>query len=49
MRSIMEGIMMDTMYEIPSDDTITNCMITKEVVEGTGKPVTTSNEMRARA
>ena len=49
LRSIMEGIMMDTMYEIPSDDTITNCMITKEVVEGTGKPVTTSNEMRARA
>lgn len=34
LRSIMEGIMMDTMYEIPSDDSITNCMITKEVVEG---------------
>lgn len=49
LRSIMEGIMMDTMYEIPSDDSITNCMITKEVVEGTGKPVTTSNETRFRA
>ena len=49
LRSIMEGIMMDTMYEIPSDDSITNCMITKEVVEGTGKPVTTSNEKRFRA
>ena len=49
LRSIMEGIMMDTMYEIPSDDHITNCMITKEVVEGTGTPVTASNEIKARA
>ena len=49
LRSIMEGIMRDTMYEIPSDDSITNCMITKEVVEGTGTPVTASNEIKARA
>ena len=49
LRAIMEKIMMDTMYEIPSDDSITNCMITKEVVNGTGKPVTTNNEMRFRA
>ena len=49
LRSIMEGIMMGTMYEIPSDDSITNCMITKEVVEGTGTPVTASNEIKARA
>ena len=49
LRAIMEGIMMDTMYEIPSDESITNCIITKEVVNGTGKPVTTSNEMRFRA
>ena len=49
LRSIMEGIMMDTMYEIPSDDSITNCMITKEVVEGTGTPATASNEIKARA
>ena len=49
LRSIMEGIMMDTMYEIPADDSITNCMITKEVVEGTGTPVTASNEIKARA
>ena len=48
-QAIMEGIMMDTMYEIPSDDSITNCMITKEVVEGTGTPVTASNEIKARA
>lgn len=37
LRSIMEKIMMDTMYEIPSDDTIEACVITKEAVDG-GQP-----------
>ena len=27
------------MYEIPSDDTIAKCIITKEAVEGTSKPL----------
>ena len=35
----MESIMMDIMYEIPSDDTIETCVITKEAVEG-GAPTT---------
>ena len=39
LRSIMENVMMDVMYEIPSDDTIRECKITKEAVEGTDKPV----------
>ena len=38
LRSIMEGIMMDTMYEIPSDSTIGICTITKDVVEGKSAP-----------
>ena len=41
LRSIMEDVMMDVMYQIPSDDTIKSCTITKESVEGTGKPVIT--------
>lgn len=39
LRSIMEDVMMDVMYEIPSDETIGRCVITKESVEGSGKPV----------
>ena len=39
LRAIMENMMMETMYEIPSDETIRNCKITKEVVEGNGQPV----------
>ena len=39
LRAIMETMMMDTMYTIPSDETIVHCKITKEVVEGTGQPI----------
>lgn len=39
LRAIMEEIMMDTMYEIPSDSRITKCIISKETAEGTGKPI----------
>ena len=44
LRSIMEKIMMDVMYEIPSDDTIESCVITKEAVEGTSKPFVVHRE-----
>ena len=35
----MEGVMMDTMYRIPSDDTIEQCVITKDAVDGKSEPV----------
>ena len=38
-RSIMENVMMDVMYEIPSDDTISECIITKDAVEGKEQPL----------
>lgn len=44
LRSIMEHIMMDVMYEIPSDDTIETCVITKEAVEGTSQPLIVHRE-----
>ena len=39
LRAIMENIMMDTMFIVPSDETIKECRITKDVVKGTGKPM----------
>ncbi len=39
LRSIMESVMMDIMYEIPSDETITECVITKEAVDGVSVPL----------
>ena len=38
LRSIMESIMMNIMYEIPSDSSIGICTITKDVVEGKSEP-----------
>ncbi len=38
LRSIMEQVMMDIMYEIPSDDNIAECILTKEAVEGKAEP-----------
>ena len=39
LRAIMEQMMMETMFEIPSDETIKHCKITKEVVDGNGQPI----------
>ncbi|MDD4525549.1 MAG: ATP-dependent Clp protease ATP-binding subunit ClpX, partial [Lachnospiraceae bacterium] len=39
LRSIMESVMMDTMYKIPSDDSIEECIITKQSVEGQTQPL----------
>ncbi|MCR5590329.1 MAG: ATP-dependent Clp protease ATP-binding subunit ClpX [Lachnospiraceae bacterium] len=39
LRSILEGLMNDLMFEIPSDDSITKCVITKGAVTGEGAPL----------
>ena len=39
LRSILEAVMNEVMYEVPSDETIARCTITKDAVMGTGKPV----------
>lgn len=38
LRSIMEGIMMDAMYEIPSDASIEQCIVTKAAADGEEEP-----------
>lgn len=49
LRSIMEKVMMDVMYEIPSDDNIAECVLTKESVDGTEKPRVTYRNRMLRA
>ena len=44
LRSIMEDVMMDMMYEIPSDDSIGICTVTKEAVLKTGAPMITRRD-----
>lgn len=48
LRSIMEDVLMDTMYKIPSDDTIEECVITKQTVEENTEPVTLRKNERRR-
>lgn len=38
LRSILESVMMDLMYEVPSNNNIGICTITRDVVNGTGEP-----------
>jgi len=44
LRSIMENVMMDVMYEIPSDETIEKVILTEESVKGKEKPLTIHKE-----
>lgn len=38
LRSIIEGAMLDVMYEIPSEKSVTGCVMTKEAIDGTERP-----------
>ncbi len=49
LRSIMEKVMMDVMFQIPSDDTIEECVITKGAVEGTSEPLLIHREVLKKA
>lgn len=48
LRSIMEHAMMDVMYQIPSDETIEECIITKNAVEGKSGPLVLHRGERLR-
>ncbi len=38
LRSIMESVLMDSMYSIPTDDEVVKCIITEDVVNGVKEP-----------
>ncbi len=39
LRAILEQAMMNVMYELPSEEDIGKCIITKDVIDGTGEPI----------
>lgn len=47
LRSIMEDVMMDMMYEIPSNESIGICKINKEAIDG-GKPEVTFRNVKVK-
>ena len=38
LRAIMEKVLMNIMYNIPSEESVKKCIINKEVITGTGEP-----------
>ncbi len=46
LRAILESIMTDVMFNIPSDETIEKCVITKEAVEGVSLPLIEYNSKK---
>jgi len=49
LRSIMENIMVDIMYKIPSKDNLASCIITKEVITERKEPIYLSPNKKALA
>ncbi|HHD11427.1 MAG TPA: ATP-dependent Clp protease ATP-binding subunit ClpX [Deltaproteobacteria bacterium] len=39
LRSILESVMLDTMYELPSLSNVKECIINEDVITGKGKPI----------
>ena len=39
LRAIIEKVMKNVMYEVPSDQSVKSCIITRESVTGTGEPI----------
>ncbi|VBB06254.1 zinc finger clpx c4-type [Lucifera butyrica] len=48
LRSIIEGIMRNVMYEIPSRTDITKCIVTKEVVVNKEEPILVAADRKAK-
>jgi len=46
LRSILEGIMLDVMYKIPSDQSIVKCTVTRDCVLGNSEPLTVHKELK---
>ena len=49
LRAIMENVMMDSMYEVPSNKDITKCVITKDVVVKHQKPIYITSNVESKA
>jgi len=49
LRAIVEQAMLDVMYDLPSDNTVKKCIITKDTIEKREKPILVHGEKRETA
>lgn len=48
LRTIIEEVLLDVMFDIPSQDTVRQCVISREVIEGTRPPLMVTRSERER-
>lgn len=48
LRSIIEQVMLDVMYELPGNEKIAKCIITKDAITGHGKPILEEGDRKKR-
>lgn len=48
LRAILEQVMLDVMYDLPGNEKIAKCIITKEAIIGQGKPILEEGDRRKR-
>ena len=48
LRAILEQVMLDVMYDLPGNEKIAKCTITKEAILGVGKPILEEGDRKKR-
>jgi len=48
LRAILEQVMLDVMYDLPGNDKIAKCIVTKDAITGEGKPVLEEGERKKK-
>jgi ATP-dependent Clp protease ATP-binding subunit ClpX len=48
LRAILEQVMLDVMYDLPANEKIAKCIITKESIIGAGKPILEEGDRKKR-
>ncbi len=46
LRAILEQVMLDVMYDLPANEKVSKCVITKEAINGQGKPTLEEGERK---
>jgi ATP-dependent Clp protease ATP-binding subunit ClpX len=49
LRAILEQVMLDVMYDLPGNEKIAKCIVTKEAITGEDKPILEEGERKKRA
>lgn len=49
LRAILEQVMLDVMYDLPGLEKVAKCIVTKDAIIGTGKPILEEGDRKKRA